>query len=341
MIRLQRGRNGLALPARRRPRLPGVEPMEPRVLLATWTVQNLADDGSVSTLRWAIAEVNSDSGRPRSTFNLPGSGVQVITLTSPLPEITQPVVIDGTTQPGYSGTDLIQIDGSKAGAHCDGLVLSGGASVVRGLIISGFSGAGIVLDGSGSNLVTGNQIGTDPTGTHAQPNTEGIKVLGSSLNTIGGTMAGAGNLISGNQGNGIEIVRSSEDATGNAILGNLIGTTADGQQALPNQGDGLLINGADSNQVGDSVPGAANVLSGNLQNGIEITSAATGNSILGNLVGTTADGKHPLGNQADGVRLDGATQSTVGGVNPGEGNVDLEQPGEWCRDRSLGRQQPS
>ena len=199
-------------------------------------------------------EVNSDSGAGSIAFNLPGSGVQVITLTSPLPEITKPVVIDGTTQPGYAGSDLIQIDGSKAGAHCDGLVLSGGASVVRGLIISGFSGAGIVLDGGGSNLVAGNEIGTDPTGTHAQPNAEGIKILGSSLNTIGGTLAGAGNLISGNLGHGIEIAKSSEDATGNAILGNLIGTTADGQQALPNKGDGILINGADANQVGDSLP---------------------------------------------------------------------------------------
>ena len=90
MLRLRRGRNGLALPARRRPRLPGVEPMEPRVLLATWTVQSPGDDGSVGTLRWAIAQVNSDSGPGSIAFDLPGSGVQVITLTSPLPEITKP-----------------------------------------------------------------------------------------------------------------------------------------------------------------------------------------------------------------------------------------------------------
>src|SRR5271157_4210718 len=115
MLRNRRGRNGLALPARRRPRLPGVEPMEPRVLLATWTVQNPADDGSAGTLRWAIAQVNSGTGPGTIEFDLPGSGVQVITLGSPLPEITNPLVIDGTSQPVYKGADLIEIDGSKAG----------------------------------------------------------------------------------------------------------------------------------------------------------------------------------------------------------------------------------
>ena len=144
---------------------------------------------------------------------------------------------------------------------------------------------------------------------------------GSSLNTIGGTLAGAGNLISGNLGDGIDIDKSGEDATGNEILGNLIGTTAAGQQALANKGDGIQINGASSNQVGDSEPGAGNVISGNLGNGIELSSATTGNLILGNLVGTTVDGQHALGNQDDGLRLDGATLTTIGGITAGDGNV--------------------
>ena len=177
-------------------------------------------------------------------------------------------MIDGTSQPGYTGGDLIQIDGSKAGPNCDGLVLSGGASVVRGLIISGLQVPGLCC--MGNREPGGGERRHRPHGTSSQPNAEGIKIVGSSLNTIGGTLAGARNLISGNLGNGIEIVQSGTGATGNEILGNLIGTTAGGQQVLANKGDGILVNGAAANLVGDSVPGCGNVLSGNLRNGNEL-----------------------------------------------------------------------
>src|SRR5271166_668008 len=89
---------------RRRPTTPALEPMEPRVLLAAFTVQSAADDGSAGTLRWAISQVNSDKGPDTIQFAIPGSGVQLITLKSPLPQLTTPVTIDGTSQPGYSGT---------------------------------------------------------------------------------------------------------------------------------------------------------------------------------------------------------------------------------------------
>ena len=200
--------------------------------------------------------------------------------------------------------------------------------MVKGLIISGFSGAGIVLDGGTASLIQGNQIGTDPTGTSARPNAEGIKILGSSLNTIGGTLVAAGNLISGNLGHGIEVIKAGTGATGNEILGNLIGTSADGRHPLANKGDGILISGASATLVGDSVPGAGNVLSGNLSNGIELADGATGNLILGNLIGVTANATSPLGNQGDGVRLDGATLNSVGGINSGDGNVISSNQGD-------------
>ena len=125
MLRLRHGRSGPAVAARRRLSLPGVEQMEPRILLATWTVQSLGDDGATGTLRWAINQVNSASAPGTIDFDLSGSGVQLITLAGPLPEITNSVVIDGTSQPGYVASDLIQLDGSKAGANCNGLVLVG------------------------------------------------------------------------------------------------------------------------------------------------------------------------------------------------------------------------
>src|SRR5436305_342091 len=86
-------------------------------------------------------------------------------------------------------------------------------------------------------------IGIDRTGMAALPNRDGVLVVGSSANTIGGLLAGEGNLISGNSANGIEIRLDSQnvDSAGNVILGNLIGTTSDGSSALANAGDGILI----------------------------------------------------------------------------------------------------
>ncbi len=299
--------------------------MEPRLLLTAYLVQSTADDGSTGTLRWAINQVNENPGLGTIDFDIPGTGVQQIALLSALPQITNPVLIDGTSeatsQGENAGPPLIQIDGSAAGTGCNGLVLAGGQSVVQGLVISGFSGAGIVLDGGSGNLVQGNQVGTDPSGTIARPNGVGIDVLGSSSNTIGGTAAGAANLISGNQGPGIELVSSTEDSTANLIAGNLIGTAAGGSSPLGNQGSGILIQGATGNFIGASNAGAGNIVSANLQNGIELTSAATANLITGNLIGTTADGLHALGNQEDGILLDSATSTTIGGTSGGEGNV--------------------
>ncbi len=297
--------------------------MEPRLLLTAYLVQSTADDGSTGTLRWAINQVNENPGLGTIDFDIPGTGVQQIALLSALPQITNPVLIDGTSeatsQGENAGPPLIQIDGSAAGTGCNGLVLAGGQSVVQGLVISGFSGAGIVLDGGSGNLVQGNQVGTDPSGTIARPNGVGIDVLGSSSNTIGGTAAGAANLISGNQGPGIELVSSTEDSTANLIAGNLIGTAAGGSSPLGNQGSGILIQGATGNSIGATGSAAGNVVSANLQNGIELTSGATANLIAGNLIGTTADGLHALGNQKDGILLNSATSTTIGG--PGEGNV--------------------
>ena len=249
----------------RRIHLIGLERMEPRVLLSTYTVVNTTD-ADLGSLRWAILQANQDTGPSSIVFDLPGPGLQTISVQSPLPAITSPVVIDGTSGPDYVGQLHIQLDG-RAAAGADGLVLSGGSSLVKGLVISRFQGAGIVLQGGGGNQVQGNALGTDRTGTAALPNRDGVLVVGSSANTIGGLLAGEGNLISGNSANGIEIRFDSQnlDAAGNVILGNLIGTTADGSSALANAGDGILINRATRNIIGGPDSGAGNVISGNTQ----------------------------------------------------------------------------
>ena len=167
---------------------------------------------------------------------------------------------------------------------------------MQGLVVSGFSGAGIVLDGGGGNLVQGNRVGTDPSGTIAQPDGQGIEVVGSTSNTIGGTAAGAANLISGTWGPASSW-SAQRGLDGKPDYGNLIGTTTDGSSPLGNQGDGILIEGVTGNSIGADSAGG-NVISANSQNGVELTSGFS-NLIAGNLIGTTADGLH-AGKSADG-----------------------------------------
>jgi hypothetical protein len=237
-----------------------------------------------------------------------------------LPLVTNPVLIDGTTEPSYAGHPLIQIDGSGAGSDCDGLVLLGRQSVVQGLVVSGFSGAGIVLEGGSGNPVQGNQVGTDPGGTIAQPNGAGIDVVGSSSNTIGGAVAGAANLISGNLGAGIELVHSTQDSTAKLVAGNLIGTTADGLHALGNQEDGILLDSATSNTIGGTSAGEGNIISGNLGNGVETLSSSTDNLLEGNDIGTDQSGTLVLGNRGNGVSL-GSSSNIIGCLTSGAGNT--------------------
>ena len=115
-----------------------------------------------------------------------------------LPAVTAPVIIDGTTQPGYVAQPLIELNGTSAGANA-GLRLLAGNSTVRGLAINRFQTDGIDIIGPGTNLIAGNYIGTDPTGLIARPNaTEGVLISGSSGNVVGGTNVLDRNLISGN-----------------------------------------------------------------------------------------------------------------------------------------------
>ncbi len=306
---------------RRSFRLHALEIMEPRVLLANVTVISPADDATEGTLRWAILQVNEDSAPGTIHFNIPGEGVRVIEISSPLPRLTRAVEIDGTTQPGFSGVPLVTIDGRSAGPGAAGLVLTAGESTVRGLGITNFSMAGLVLQDGTGNLIQGNVIGVDPSGVVPQPNGDGVLILGSSSNTVGGITASAGNLISGNGGFGVRVLRTTQDASANLIAGNLIGTSADGATALGNLAGGIQISGGSANIIGGLEPGARNVVSGNLQNGIELVSGSAQTKILGNLVGVAADGIGPLGNHRHGILLSSASNNSIGGIGQGATNV--------------------
>src|SRR5205085_760950 len=140
-------------------------------------------------------------------------------------------------------------------------------------------------------------------------------------NVIGGTAAGAGNVISGNDNDGVEI--GGADTSGNVVLGNFIGTDYTGSAALGNAEDGVYLwGGTTGNVIGGTAAGARNVISGNEWNGVEISSAHTsGNVVLGNFIGTDYTGSAALGN-GDGVALnDGSSSNTIGGTAAGAGNV--------------------
>ena len=174
------------------------------------------DDNGPGSFRQAILD-NNTAGQGIIVFAI-GTGPQTITPADALPVITEPVDIDGTTQPGYSGEPPIELDGANAG-NADGLVISAGNSVVRGLVIDRFSGNGIVLESNGGNLIAGNHIGTDQSSTLARGNgNDGILITGGNGNTIGGTAPGAANTIAYNGSDGVNVAGGADDA----IEGNLI-----------------------------------------------------------------------------------------------------------------------
>ncbi|MFM7167099.1 MAG: hypothetical protein ACKO3T_17820, partial [Planctomycetaceae bacterium] len=115
----RRPRNATRSPHRRR-RSWQVQLLEDRALLATFEVTSTGNSGT-GTLRWAIEQANATFGQDLISFNIPGSGVQSIKPTAALPTITETVILDGTTQPGWSSTPVIELNGSLAGANQTGL----------------------------------------------------------------------------------------------------------------------------------------------------------------------------------------------------------------------------
>ncbi|HEY9174958.1 MAG TPA: hypothetical protein VI136_21935, partial [Verrucomicrobiae bacterium] len=204
---------------------------------ATFTVTSPADSGEGS-LRWAIEQANASLGSDTIVFALPGAGPYVIQPTSPLPTVADPVVIDGTTQPGFAGTPIIRLDGQSAGESANGVVVTCGGNTVRGLAITRFHLSGIRLEGTttdqvGNNRILGNYIGVEPDGVTAAgngvntlpsyPDPAGILVFHSDGNTIGSGTEANRNVISGNKW-GINIQESSL----NTVAGNYVGTDASG-----------------------------------------------------------------------------------------------------------------
>ncbi|MGB2895618.1 MAG: right-handed parallel beta-helix repeat-containing protein [Anaerolineales bacterium] len=202
----------------------------------------------------------------------------------------------------------------------------GGDTPAERNVISGNTWSGVQVTGLGTdyNLIKGNFIGTDSTGTSALPNeNDGVLfVEGARWNTIGGTNPGEGNLISGNAWSGVSIYGSNTDS--NYVFGNFVGTDVTGTSDLGNSWIGVFIGyDAENNTVGGSTTNHRNVISGNDLEGIQLRGSGTrNNTVMGNYIGLTVDGEIALGNTLDGVLIfDSASNNIVGGDVLGEGNV--------------------
>jgi parallel beta-helix repeat protein len=274
----------------------------------TFTVTTTADSGAGS-YRQAILDANANPGPDTIAFNIPGPGPYVITPTAPWGAFTEPIVIDGTTQPGYAGTPLIELADFSGGA----ISLQGGDSTVRGLCIRGFNTA--IQLGSSGNHVEGCFIGTDVTGTVAAPNGTGFDInSGDDNNTVGGATAAARNVISGNA-TGIFFIGNS----GNVVFGNYIGVSASGGAAIPN-GTGISGTGTTNLTIGGPGAGERNVIAGNVGDGI-LLSSGSGAKIQGNFIGVDVTGSVALPNDY-GIDLAGHDGALIGGdFNAGEGNL--------------------
>ncbi|MFO1002604.1 MAG: DUF4347 domain-containing protein [Planctomycetaceae bacterium] len=171
-------------------------------LLDTFTVTNTNDSG-VGSLRQAIIDANNLAGTDTIAFSI-GSGVQTISLSTILPDITDTVIINATTQSGYSGTPLIVITGNNS--IQDGLRLYAGSdnSTIRGLVLQGFTEDAIDVTTSG-NTIRGNYIGTNAAGDTAAGNYNGLNIWSGDNNIVGGTNAADRNVISGNTNVGMII----------------------------------------------------------------------------------------------------------------------------------------
>jgi parallel beta-helix repeat protein len=249
---------------------------------------------------------------------------------------------NNTVSGNYIGTDVNGTTALSTGYIKDGVDIGGGASgnTVGGdngtpggactgecNLISGNSGDGIWLQDAGAaNIVSGNYIGTNVSGTVALGNGySGVFVSGSTSHcTIGGDTPAERNLISGNDG-GVDIVGASYIT----VSGNYIGTDVSGVDDIGNFGAGVGVSG-DNNLIGgiNATPGsdcsgACNLISGNTMVGVDVN-GSTGNTVSGNFIGTDAGGTAavPNGTDGDGVYVHGgATYNTIGGDTAGEHNL--------------------
>jgi CSLREA domain-containing protein len=220
----------------------------------------------------------------------------------------------------------MEVDGvtsmtNKGGVFIDGTTgnVIGGTGTGEGNLISGNSLTGVMDQGGQETRIVGNLIGPDATGggrLAGRSNSVGIQLTGAVRDRV------EGNVVSGNSAQGVVV----EGGEAHVFRGNLIGLVADGDDLLSNDFKGLWIHDSPRNVVGGPSAADRNVISGNGEQGVLVSGAASaGARIVGNYVGTDVTGMKAsvghtwFGNNRTGIRIQDAPDAVVG--EPGAGNV--------------------
>ena len=285
---------------------------------ANFDVTSLADAGPGS-LADALNAANSSAGADSIHFTVAGT----INMNGQLPAITDEVVIDGTTAPGYvpCGAPVVALNFIGGGGAHGFLILGGGAgTTIKGLNIRGFTAAGISSEFSANITIQSCYIGTDITGTQPVGNNLGILLLGSPDCVVGGDSC-EGNIICASNANGIAMELGCHRTV---VSGNYVGLGADGTTLMGNGLEGIYAYDSDSLKIGLASPGMGNVVTGSGAQGIHLNGGGGGSSnalIYNNMVGTNAAGAR-YGSGLNGIFLEGGTTGTrVGGTDPFQQNT--------------------
>ncbi len=220
--------------------------------------------------------------------------------------------VTGTKALGSDGNTGVYIAGDSINTQIGGLIVTPGTP--PGNVISGNGGIGIAISNdNSSNLIEGNLIGTDSTGTKALGNgQDGVSVHGAH-NSVGGSQPEAVNVISANGVNGIQMGTDSASVHDNLLQSNLIGTDLTGTQLLGNGGDGISVTDSSDNIIGGAVPNASNIIAGNAGRGVGVSGAVTRLQINGNFIFANGGLGIDLG-------LDGVTLNDDGDDDDGPNN---------------------
>ncbi|MFH2140932.1 MAG: fibronectin type III domain-containing protein, partial [Bacteroidota bacterium] len=320
-------------------------------------VTSSADIGP-GTLRQALLDAVNGAFITFDTGVFPPSNPSTISLTSGgLPSITQGSITIDASNAG------VILDGSMLGT-ANGFHINSDSNSIKGLQIQYFTGSGVHIGGNNSpnyniiggdrtigtgrngggntinycttgisiydststnNKIIGNYVGVNYSGTSALPNINGI-VITAPNNTIGSSILGERNVISGNQHTGIRMDRPA--ARHNLIIGNFIGTDYTGTDSIGND-KGIWITHLDTllspsnNIIGGSTLNERNIISGNTREGITIDGiGADSNIVRGNFIGVDKTGLTALPNGGHGIGIwNGPKNNLIGGDTPEHRNI--------------------
>ncbi|MFL5802650.1 MAG: hypothetical protein ACJ8CR_13025 [Roseiflexaceae bacterium] len=326
----------------------------PHAAKAATRVVTRADDAGPGTLRQALSDAVPGDTITFSVSIFPPGNPRTIFVRSEALSLTKNNLTIDASNAG------VVLDGRQTSADTNGLIIWADFCIIRGLTIQNFHGVGgngifikpgadhntiggdralkqgnLIVDndgngiaiwgaGASNNSVLGNYIGVDAAGYNPQGNKRnGVAIWdGASNNTIGGTLAGQRNVIGGNEHNGIWIARAGTN--GNVVIGNYLGTRADGMGPIDNKLAGVGIhNGARNNRIGGTTVAERNLISGNDVNGIDIRDPGTNfNQVLGNFIGLNQQGDAKIGQYYNGVSItNGASYNMIGNGAVGGRNI--------------------